>query len=149
MDDPLAPIESTHTGGEPCPRCGNQMDPSRAQYDDNGALVCAFCAGSAASAAATDRITQTNERERKDLFPGAIGALMVAILSFCVEHRFFFFLMPTIAFFYATVTLHQLRTQPDLRRAIGWRFIPSVILSVLACLVAISSLLASIFIRLE
>lgn len=125
------------------------MDASRAQYDQNGALVCARCVGEAIVADASERMTDTAERDRKDLFPGAIGAFMIAVLSFCVQHRFFFFLMPTIALFYGAVTLYQLRTQPDLRRGVGWRLWPSVIMASLACVTALLSLLASILVMLQ
>lgn len=124
------------------------MDPSRAQYDQNGALVCALCVGEATVADASERMSQTAARDRKDMLPGAVGAFMVALLSFCVEHRFFFFLMPALAIFYGAVTLHQLRTQPDLRRGIGWKLWPSVVIASLAILTASMSLLVSTMVRL-
>lgn len=127
----------------PCPTCGEPLDPARAQYDDEGRLVCARCV--AKRLVKTDVVARDAEHQStKSLFVGSIGVLFLSIASFCVRHRLIFFLFPLLAIVGGTAIVMQARKTPDAREILGWKYGVSIVLAGLAACLGVLSLVVSL-----
>ncbi len=129
----------------PCPSCGEPLDPARAQYDDDGRLVCARCV--ARRLVRHDAVSKDAEHQStKSLFVGSIGVFMLSIASFCVQHRFIFFLFPLLAIVGGIAIVMQARKTPDAREVLGWRYGFSLAVAGLgACLGVLSPAASLVF----
>jgi hypothetical protein len=83
------------------------------------------------------------------VLPGAIGALLIALISFIFENRFIFFLFPLGAIGIAIATGLTVIQNKELRKDIGWRVVPTLVIDAFAILLAVVSLLFSILARFE
>ena len=80
-------------------------------------------------------------------FPGAFGALLIALLSLVLQHRFLFFLFPVLAVAAGCGTAYTAWRNPSARITLGWKRVPTIIVGGIATLIGLLSLLLS-FMRL-
>jgi hypothetical protein len=129
-------------------RCGQQTPAARAHYDDAGALVCASCRAQGIVTATRASMAEDDSRVVGGLFPGAAGALLIGLISFCIQLRFAFFILPLIAVVGGISTALTAIRRPGARDALGWRYVPTLLLGSLAVVVGVSSLVVAIRMRL-
>ncbi len=122
-----------------CPSCGAPFDPMQGRYAPSGVVVCAPCGERLIQAAQA-----TERKSAGSSFVGAFGALLVALLSFVVEHRVISFLFPAIAIVGGAGTALTALRNPDAIAALGWKRYPTVGLGALAVLLALLSLLVDL-----
>ncbi len=125
-----------------CPRCAQPMDPARAGYSESGMLVCRTCVAAEQVAAPIPGANQ-----RVTVLYGSFGSLLVAVMSFCVESRLVFFLFPLVAIAGGLGTLFQAGFDEYTRSRIGWKRYPSMVASVLAVLLGVTSIVVSLSLR--
>ena len=121
-----------------CPVCATTFDPLQGKYAPDGAIVCSPCGERLAAAKAT-----LEKKNAGSAFVGACGAVLIALLSFVLEHKFISFLLPLMAIFFGGGTAYTALKNPDARAALGGKRIPTVILGVSAVVLALLSLAAS------
>jgi hypothetical protein len=111
------------------------MDPARATYDKNGALVCPSCA-------ATATIAEGDARAASSMVGTAIGVLAGGVLSWTCLNMFWILSIATLlAGIGWLVTVWR---NPSLRDRLGGKLVPCIVatsIGVLAAAVPLLSLL--------
>jgi hypothetical protein len=125
-----------------CPVCGNAFERLQGAYAPDGAIVCKPC-GERLGAAARSR----DKEQKAGAFAGAWGSLLIAALSFVIEHRFLFFLFPLIALGGGLGTAWVAARNPESIVALGRKRWPTVVLGALAALLGALSLVLSLAAR--
>lgn len=120
-----------------CPECSVEFDPLQGGYNTAGEVVCAACAAKTKEA----RVAQ-EAQAKGSAFIGSVGAVLIALASFAVEHRLMFFLFPLVAIGVGGGTALSAMKNPESIRALGWKRWPTVALGLLAILFATLSLVA-------
>jgi hypothetical protein len=82
-------------------------------------------------------------------FVGAWGAVLIALVSFVLEHKILFFLFPLVAIAFGGGTAYSALTNPLSRETLGWKRIPTVVVGAIAILLALLSLVSSFSARME
>lgn len=121
-----------------CGACGTQFESLQGKYAPDGSIVCVPC-GERLTAAAK----ATEKRSTSSAFPGAFGALLIALLSFVLQHRFLFFLFPVLAIAAGAGTAFTAWKNPSARVTLGWKRIPTLIVGSIAAVLALLSLILS------
>ena len=117
-----------------CPICTTTFDPLQGKYAPDGAIVCSPCGERLAAAKAS-----LEKKNAGSAFVGACGAVLIALLSFVLEHKLISFLLPLMAIFFGGGTAYTALKNPDARAALGWKRIPTVILGAIAVVLALLS----------
>ncbi len=121
----------------PCPFCATEFDPLQGSYAPDGRVVCSACG---------DKLrTQQKASETQNAgsaFVGACGAVLIALASFIVEFRLVFFLMPLMAIAAGGGTAFSAATNPEVKAALGWKRVPTIVLGSIAVVLALLSLVA-------
>lgn len=120
-----------------CPECSVQFDPLKGGYNASGQVVCAECAAKVKAAQSAQKA-----QAKGSAFIGSVGALLIALASFAVEHRLVFFLFPLAAIGAGGGTALTALKNPESIQALGWKRWPTVVLGILAILFASLSLVA-------
>jgi hypothetical protein len=121
-----------------CPICTTTFDPLQGKYAPDGAIVCSPCGERLAATKAS-----LDKKNAGSAFVGACGALLIALLSFVLEHKLISFLMPLMAIFFGGGAAYSALKNPDARAALGWKRIPTIVLGIIAVLLALLSLVVS------
>jgi len=127
-----------------CSGCGNEFETLQGKYAPDGSIVCAPCG--------EKLVLATRAAERKSsssAFPGSIGAVVIALMSFVVEHRVLFFLFPLLAMAAGAGTAYTALRNESARQALGWKRIPTMIIGAVAVLLGAASLILAIAARGE
>jgi hypothetical protein len=120
-----------------CPICATTFDPLQGKYAPDGRVVCTSCGERLAQAQAS-----AQKKSAGSAFMGACGAVLIALLSFVLEFKLLFFAMPLIAIFFGGGTAYTALRHPEAREMLGWKRIPTVVLGIIAVLLALLSLVA-------
>lgn len=118
-----------------CPVCATTFDPVQGKYAPDGAIVCSPCGERLVAAKAT-----LDKKSAGSAFVGACGAVLIALLSFLLEHRLISFLLPLMAMFFGAGTAYTALTKPDARAALGGKRVPTIVLGFSAVALAVVSL---------
>ncbi len=121
-----------------CGGCGAQFETLEGKYAPNGSIVCAAC-GERLATAAHAALNQSSG----SAFPGAFGALLIALLSFVFQNRLLFFLFPLLAMAAGAGTAYTALKNPSARVVLGWKRVPTIVVGSLALLLGTLSLIAS------
>jgi hypothetical protein len=121
-----------------CAVCATTFDTLQGKYAPDGTIVCLPCGERLAAEKAT-----LEKKNAGSAFVGACGAVLIALLSFVLEHRIISFLLPLMAVFFGGGTAYTALRNPDARAALGGKRIPTVILGISAVVLALLSLAAS------
>jgi hypothetical protein len=127
---------------KPCPRCGTQFDPLQGKYAPDGSVICAVCGDRAAAAAQA-----VEAKNNASAFIGSFGAVIIALASFCVQHRFIFFLFPVAAIAVGVGTALTALRNPAAAQALGWRRIPTIVIGALGALLGLLALAFNFFVN--
>jgi hypothetical protein len=122
-----------------CGRCGVEFETLQGKYAPDGTIVCVPC-GEALAASAKGLETKS----ASSAFVGALGSVLIALLSFVLEHKFLFFLFPVLAIAGGAGTAYTALKNERAKEALGWKRVPTVIVGALAVLLGLLSLLASL-----
>ncbi len=125
-----------------CPICATSFDPLQGRYAPDGRVVCVPCGDRLKAAQAT-----TEKQSAGSAFVGACGAVLIALLSFVLEIKFFFFAMPLIAIGFGGGTAYSALKHPQAREMLGWKRIPTVVIGGFAIVLGLLSLVASLAFR--
>jgi DNA-directed RNA polymerase subunit RPC12/RpoP len=121
-----------------CSGCGNEFDTLAGKYAPDGSIVCAPCGEKLMLVARS-----AEKKSSSSAFPGSIGAVIIALMSFIVEHRVIFFLFPLLAIAAGGGTAYTALRNESARQALGWKRIPTVALGAIAVLLGLVSLILS------
>lgn len=121
-----------------CPICTTTFDPLQGKYAPDGSVVCLPCGERLALEKA-----QVDKKNTGSAFVGACGAVLIALLSFVLEHRLLFFLLPLMAIFFGGGTAYTALRHPEARAMLGWKRVPTLVLGSIAVVLALLSLVAS------
>jgi hypothetical protein len=116
------------------------MDPARAQYDEAGVLVCPKCKAHGMVTHTASALAERDTQVKGGLLPGAAGALLISVVSLCVEVRIGFFVLPLLAVVGGLGTALTAVRRPGARESLGWRYAPIVVMGGLAALLGCLSL---------
>jgi len=112
------------------------------KYAPDGSIVCVPCGERLAA-----QLKAVEKKASGSAFVGAFASVLIALTSFLVEHRFLFFLFPLIAIGVGGGTAYTALKNDDARAALGWKRIPTVIVGIFGCLLALLSLVLSVSVR--
>ncbi|HET7541336.1 MAG TPA: hypothetical protein VFK05_15775 [Polyangiaceae bacterium] len=121
-----------------CGRCGTSFDTLQGKYAPDGSIVCVPC-GEALAAT----VKGAEKKSAGSAFVGACGSVLIALLSFVLQHKLLFFLFPVLAMAGGAGTAFTALKNERAREALGWKRIPTVVIGSLALLLGLLSLLAS------
>lgn len=127
---------------KPCPLCGTAFDPLQGKYAPDGSVVCAPCG--AQLEAAHQRVAAKNNASP---FIGAFGSVLIALASFCVQHRFIFFLFPVLAIAAGLGTALAALRRPEVAQALGWKRIPTVLVGFTGAALGGLALLVNLYVN--
>ena len=123
---------------EDCGRCGGNFETLQGKYAPDGTIVCVPC-GDALSLSAKAHETKS----ASSAFVGAFGSVLIALLSFVLEHKLLFFLFPLLAIAGGAGTAYTALNSERAIRALGWKRFPTAVVgSVAVALGVLSSLLS-------
>jgi|SRR6188768_3829196 len=122
-----------------CGRCGVEFETLQGKYAPDGTIVCVPC-GEALVATAKS----VENKSASSAFVGAFGSLLIALLSFVLEHKLLFFLFPLLAIAGGAGTAYTALKNQRAREALGWKRVPTVIVGSIAALLGLLSLLLSL-----
>ena len=120
---------------KPCPNCGTPFDPLQGKYAPNGTVVCVPCGERFAAAVVT-----AQKQSSASAFPGSFGALLIALLSFFVEHRLISFLFPLVAIVGGAGTALTALRSARAVEGLGWKRWPTVVIGAVAAALGVVSL---------
>ena len=118
-----------------CPECQAVFDPLSGGYSPDARIVCAPCAERMKNEA-----RKADEKSRGSAFPGSIGSVLIGLMSFIVEHRLVFFLLPLMAMAFGLGTAWTAASSQASRERLGAKWIPTVILGLTGAGLGILSL---------
>ena len=121
-----------------CPFCHQPFDPLSGGYSPDGAIVCAPCAEKAKSAELAQQ-----EKNKGSAFIGAAGSVLIALASFIVQFKLVFFLMPLLAIGFGGATAFSALANSEVKKALGWKKVPTIALGTLGVVLGLLSLVAS------
>jgi len=121
-----------------CAGCGAQFETLEGKYAPDGSIVCRACGERLASSA---KLVET--KSAGSSFVGAFGSLLIALLSFVLQHRFIFFLFPLLAMAGGAGTAYTAIRSERAREALGWKRIPTIVVGTIALLLGLLSLIVS------
>jgi hypothetical protein len=121
-----------------CGRCGANFETLEGKYAPDGTIVCVPCGDTLAASA-----KGLETKSASSAFVGAFGSLLIALLSFVLEHKLLFFLFPLLAIAGGAGTAYTALRSERAREALGWKRVPTMIVGSLATLLGIFSLFAS------
>jgi uncharacterized membrane protein HdeD (DUF308 family) len=122
-----------------CGRCGVEFETLQGKYAPDGTIVCVPCGEALAQAA-----KGLETKSASSAFVGAFGSLLIALLSFVFEHKLLFFLFPVLAMAGGAGTAYTALRSERAREALGWKRIPTMVVGLLAVLLGLLSLFASL-----
>ncbi len=120
------------------------MPAGSGQYDDRGVIVCTSCA----AAPQIQAVQSESNRKTQSMFIGALSSVGIGALSFCIQHKLFFFLFPAFAIISGVGIAFTCLRSNENRRLLGWRYAPTLIAAILGALLGVASLALSLFVRL-
>lgn len=120
-----------------CPCCATEFDPLQGSYAPDGRIVCASCGDKLKS---QQKATET--QSAGSAFIGACGAVLIALASFIVEFRAVFFLMPLLAIAAGGGTAFSAAANPEVKAALGWKRVPTIVIGGIAVALGALSLVA-------
>lgn len=118
-----------------CPICQTEFDPLKGGYAPDARIVCAPCAEKLKSSG-----LNAAKEEAGSTFPGAIGSVLIALVSFFFENRFIFFLFPLMAIGFGLGTAWTAFSNPHAKGKLGWKRVPTMVLGVLGAALGLLSL---------
>lgn len=121
-----------------CGGCGAQFETLQGKYAPDGSIVCVACGDRLASAAKA-----VEKQSAGSSFVGAWGSLLIALLSFVLQHRLIFFLFPLLAMAGGAGTAYTALRSERAQEALGWKRVPTIIVGGLALLLGLLSLVFS------
>ena len=125
-----------------CSGCGNEFESLQGKYAPDGTIVCVTCGEKLAA------VTRAAEKKSStSAFPGSIGAVVIALMSFIVEHKVLFFLFPLLAIAAGCGTAYTALKNETARHALGWKRVPTIIIGGIAVLLGVLSLILSFTVR--
>ena len=136
MSDPFAPVSAPAGPTTPCPQCGQPFESARGQYSPTGQLVCASCA----AAPEIQSVQGAASKKDQSMFIGSLSSVGIGLLSFCVQHAWFFWLFPTIALVSGVAILLRCLRDDTVKRSMGWRYVPTLVASIIGALIGLGSL---------
>jgi hypothetical protein len=119
-----------------CSGCGTSFETLQGKYAPDGTIVCVPCGEKLATAA-----RGVEKKSASSAFAGSFGSLLIALMSFIVQHKFIFFLFPLLAMAGGAGTAYTALRNQQAREALGWKRIPTVVVGVTAVLLGLLSLL--------
>lgn len=118
-----------------CPVCQSEFDPMTGGYAPDARIVCAPCA---------EKLKTSQQKaageEASSTFPGAIGSVLIALVSFVFESPFVFFLFPLMAIGFGLGTAWTAFSNPIAKDKLGWKRIPTIVLGLLGTALGLLSL---------
>jgi hypothetical protein len=108
------------------------------KYAPDGSIVCVSCGERLAASA-----QGAEKKSASSAFAGAFGSLLIALMSFIVQHRLLFFLFPLLAIAGGLGTAYTALRNQRAREALGWKRIPTVVVGTIAALLGLLRLLFS------
>jgi hypothetical protein len=121
-----------------CGRCGADFETLEGKYAPDGTIVCVPC-GDALAVSAKAQETKS----ASSAFVGAFGSVLIALLSFVLEHKLLFFLFPLLAIAGGAGTAYTALKSERAIQALGWKRIPTVVVGSIAVLLGLLSLCLS------
>ncbi|MET0790855.1 MAG: hypothetical protein ABW061_04990 [Polyangiaceae bacterium] len=121
-----------------CMGCGTQFESLEGKYAPDGSIVCVPCGERLATAAKA-----VEKKSTTSAFPGSFGALLIALLSFVLQHRLLFFLFPVLAMAAGGGTAFTALKNPSARVSLGWKRLPTIAVGSLALVLGLLSLVLS------
>lgn len=121
-----------------CPVCATSFDPLQGRYAPDGNVVCVPCGERLA-----EQQRKVETKSAGSAFVGAWGAVLIALVSFVLEFRLLFFLMPLVAIGFGGGTAYSALTNPLSREMLGWKRIPTVVVGSIAIVLGLLSLVVS------
>ena len=121
-----------------CGRCGTNFETLQGKYAPDGTIVCVPC-GEALAAS----VKGLEKKSASSAFVGAFGSLLIALLSFVLQHKLLFFLFPLLAIAGGAGTAYTALKNERAQEALGWKRVPTMIVGALAALLGLLSLFAS------
>jgi len=118
-----------------CAGCGRDFETLSGKYAPDGSIVCVSCGERLAASA-----QGAEKKSASSAFAGAFGSLLIALMSFIVQHRVIFFLFPLLAMAGGIGTAYTAIRNRRAREALGWKRIPTVLVGSIAALLGLSSL---------
>ena len=125
-----------------CPLCAVQFDPLHGKYAPDGTVVCASCGERLAA-----QVQQVKSKAKGSAFIGSFGSVIIALASFCVQHRLVFFLFPVLAIAVGVGTASSALRNPEVAEALGWKRIPTIVVGSLGTLLGGVALLFNIWVN--
>jgi hypothetical protein len=125
-----------------CPMCRASFDPLQGKYAPDGTIVCSPCGTRLGQARAAEE-----KKNASSTFVGALGAVFIALFSFAFQLNIgplsLPFLLPLVAMGCGGATAYPALRNGDVILALGWKRIPTIVLGVLAILLALVSLVVN------
>jgi hypothetical protein len=118
-----------------CAGCGNDFETLQGKYAPDGTIMCVPCGEKLAAA-----VHGQERKSASSAFVGAFGSVLIALMSFIVQHRVVFFLFPLLAMAGGAGTAYTALRNEQAREALGWKRIPTVIVGAFALLLGLLSL---------
>lgn len=118
-----------------CPVCEAEFDPLTGGYAPDARIVCASCAEKLNSSS-----LNSAKEEASSTFPGSIGSVLIGLMSFIVQHRLIFFLLPLMAIGFGLGTAWTAFWHPNAKERLGWKRIPTMIFGLLGASLGVLSL---------
>jgi DNA-directed RNA polymerase subunit RPC12/RpoP len=118
-----------------CAGCGREFETLQGKYAPDGSIVCVTCGEKMAAAQ-----VGIEKKSASSAFVGAFGSVLIALVSFAVQHRVLFFLFPVLAIAGGGGTAYTALRSRQAREALGWKRIPTIIIGILAILLGLLSL---------
>jgi hypothetical protein len=125
-----------------CPVCEIDFDPMTGGYAPDARIVCASCAEKFKNG----RLNAAKE-EASSTFPGSIGSVLIGLMSFLVEHRFVFFLLPLMALGFGLGTAWTAFSHPNAKERLRWKRVPTMVFGVLGAALGALSLVVQFLFR--
>ena len=122
-----------------CGACGVQFESLEGKYAPDGSIVCVPCGERLAA-----EVKAVEKKSTSSAFPGAFGALLIALLSFVVRHRVLFFLFPVLAMAAGVGTAYTALKNPSARVTLGWKRVPTIAVGSFAAVLGLLSLVLTI-----
>ncbi len=124
---------------QPCGACGVQFESLEGKYAPDGSIVCVPCGERLAA-----EVKAVEKKSTSSAFPGSFGALLIALLSFVLQHRIVFFLFPLLAIGAGAGTAYTALKNPTVRLTLGWKRVPTIIIGSIAAALGLLSLVVTI-----